>query len=76
MAQKSKQRGALHIDVNNEGQLQEWSRKLDVGHEELCHAIGVVGPDVEALRQHFGRPQVVTEIEPQDRTGEFEREEI
>ncbi len=69
--------GTLHgpIDMDDPHAVDAWSERLGVSRDELRAAAAIVGNDPHALRNHLGRPLTVTEIEPQDRGGEFDRDE-
>ena len=41
------------IDLGNEGDLREWSRKLDATPEQLREAVGAVGDHPDDVEMHL-----------------------
>jgi hypothetical protein len=43
------------INVNEDYELQDWSKKFGVSREELKKAVQKVGDSAEAVRKHLGK---------------------
>jgi hypothetical protein len=43
------------IDVNEDYELHDWSKRLGVSPEELKKAVQQVGTSAEAVRKHLGK---------------------
>ena len=43
------------IDINEDYELRDWSKRLGVSPEELKKAVQQVGTSAEAVRKHLGK---------------------
>ena len=43
------------INVNEDYELRDWSKKFEVSKEELRKAVQSVGTSAEAVRKHLGK---------------------
>ena len=51
MEQRSK--GAEQIDIDNPQDIERWTKEFAVDEQQLLNAVKTVGPDIEAVREHF-----------------------
>jgi len=43
------------INVNEEYEVRDWSKKFGITQEELKKAVGKVGSSADAVKRHLGR---------------------
>jgi Protein of unknown function (DUF3606) len=58
MSDDKTNRGAAdrsRIDINEDYELRDWSKRLGVSPEELKKAVQQVGTSAEAVRKHLGK---------------------
>lgn len=46
---------AIRINVNEDWELNDWSKKLGVTKDQLKKAVETVGDSVDAVKKYFGK---------------------
>ncbi|BAP32381.1 uncharacterized protein CHSO_3344 [Chryseobacterium sp. StRB126] len=52
---KKRPQDAIRINVNEEWELNDWSKKLGVTKDQLKKAVEAVGDSVDAVKKYLGK---------------------